>query len=144
MPPRFPARAFSALQNPTATPVAPAPAAPARSFGTSPTAGSSRGPPTYPLQLCSRRPSNPKLRQAASGAGPSKTRGFHASAPSNASAKDPYEVLGVKKDAAAGDIKKAYYQLAKKWHPDSNKEKGANERFMEIQSAYDVSFPLAP
>jgi hypothetical protein len=31
-------------------------------------------------------------------------------------------------------------QLAKKWHPDSNKEKGANERFLEIQSAYDVSF----
>jgi len=31
-------------------------------------------------------------------------------------------------------------QLAKKWHPDSNKEKGANERFLEIQSAYDVSY----
>jgi molecular chaperone DnaJ len=45
----------------------------------------------------------------------------------------------VKKDATASDIKKEYYQLAKKWHPDSNKEKGANERFMEIQAAYDVS-----
>jgi len=33
-------------------------------------------------------------------------------------------------------------QLAKKWHPDSNKEKGANERFLEIQSAYDVSYQL--
>jgi preprotein translocase subunit Sec63 len=48
----------------------------------------------------------------------------------------------VKKDAAAGDIKKAYYQLAKKWHPDTNKDEGANERFVEIQTAYDVS--LAP
>jgi molecular chaperone DnaJ len=63
--------------------------------------------------------------------------------------------LGVKKDAKASEIKKTYYQvcppskkcrdcwltmqLAKKWHPDSNKEKGANERFLEIQSAYDVS-----
>lgn len=48
-------------------------------------------------------------------------------------------MLGVKKDAAAGDIKKAYYQLAKKWHPDTNKDEGANERFVEIQTAYDVS-----
>lgn len=48
-------------------------------------------------------------------------------------------MLGVKKDAAAGEIKKAYYQLAKKWHPDTNKDAGANERFVEIQTAYDVS-----
>lgn len=30
-------------------------------------------------------------------------------------------------------------QLAKKWHPDTNKDKAANEKFMEIQAAYDVS-----
>lgn len=66
-------------------------------------------------------------------------RSFHASPPSLASKKDPYSTLGVKKDASTSDIKKAYYQLAKKWHPDSNKEKGAAEKFHEIQSAYDVS-----
>jgi molecular chaperone DnaJ len=141
MPPRFSARAFSALQTgPATTPIAPvAPAQPsARSFGTSPSsstvASSSRLPPTYPLQRCARRPSNPKLRQSVG----NSRKGFHSTAPSNASAKDPYDVLGVKKDAAAGDIKKAYYQLAKKWHPDTNKDEGANERFVEIQTAYDV------
>lgn len=33
-------------------------------------------------------------------------------------------------------------QLAKKYHPDSSKEKGAKEKFVEIQEAYDVSAPL--
>lgn len=47
-------------------------------------------------------------------------------------------MLGVKKDASQGDIKKTYYQLAKKWHPDTNKDKAAHEKFMEIQEAYDV------
>ena len=47
--------------------------------------------------------------------------------------------MGVGKDASASEIKKSYYQLAKKWHPDTNKDKGANEKFMEIQEAYDVS-----
>jgi preprotein translocase subunit Sec63 len=45
----------------------------------------------------------------------------------------------VKKEASQADIKKTYYQLAKKWHPDTNKDKAAHEKFMEIQEAYDVS-----
>ncbi|GJJ09460.1 hypothetical protein Clacol_003683 [Clathrus columnatus] len=65
-------------------------------------------------------------------------RTFHVSHTFYASPKNPYEVLGVKKGAGASEIKSAYYQLAKKYHPDTNKDKGAHERFVEIQSAYDL------
>jgi molecular chaperone DnaJ len=68
-------------------------------------------------------------------------RSFHSTSPNHASAKDPYKVLGVDKESKTGDIKKAYYKLAKEWHPDSNKANGAKERFMEIQAAYDVNYP---
>lgn len=64
------------------------------------------------------------------------SRLFQSSAP--ALQKDYYKVLGVKKGESSGDIKKAYYQLAKKYHPDTNKEDGAAERFQEIQEAYEV------
>ncbi|CCM01632.1 uncharacterized protein FIBRA_03693 [Fibroporia radiculosa] len=52
--------------------------------------------------------------------------------------KDPYEVLGVKKDASAADIKKTYFSLARKYHPDTNPDKNAQAKFVEIQEAYDV------
>ena len=52
--------------------------------------------------------------------------------------KDPYKVIGVDKNASASEIKKAYYQLAKKYHPDINKEKDADKRFQDIQSAYEI------
>lgn len=51
--------------------------------------------------------------------------------------KDYYEILGVQRDASQEDIKKAYRTLAKKYHPDVCKEPNANERFAEIQVAYD-------
>ncbi len=51
----------------------------------------------------------------------------------------PYEVLGVKKDASADDIRKAYRNLAKQFHPDLNPGKPAAEaRFKDISSAYDL------
>jgi len=53
--------------------------------------------------------------------------------------KDYYEILGVKKDAKADEIKKAYRKLARKHHPDVNpNDKAAEEKFKEIQEAYDV------
>jgi molecular chaperone DnaJ len=52
--------------------------------------------------------------------------------------KDPYKVLGVEKGASSSDIKKAYYGMAKKYHPDTNKEPGAKDRFAEAQSAYEL------
>ncbi|KAF5095869.1 hypothetical protein DV451_004496 [Geotrichum candidum] len=63
-------------------------------------------------------------------------RSFHASAAQLM--KDPYKVIGVDKNASASEIKKAYYQLAKKYHPDINKEKDADKRFQDIQSAYEI------
>ena len=52
---------------------------------------------------------------------------------------DFYDTLGVKKGASEEEIKKAYRELARKWHPDANPgDKQAEERFKEIQEAYSV------
>ncbi|VDN37240.1 unnamed protein product [Dibothriocephalus latus] len=53
--------------------------------------------------------------------------------------KDFYKILGVPKNASSSDIKKAYYQLAKKYHPDVNKhDKTASQKFQEVSEAYEV------
>ena len=49
-----------------------------------------------------------------------------------------YETLGVDQNASQDDNKKAYRNLAKKWHPDTNKSPDATRKFQEIASAYDV------
>lgn len=52
--------------------------------------------------------------------------------------RDYYEVLGLSKGASDDEIKRAYRKLAKKYHPDVNKEPGAEEKFKEISEAYEV------
>ena len=52
--------------------------------------------------------------------------------------KDYYKIMGVGRDAPADEIKRAYRRLARKYHPDVSKEKGAEERFKEIGEAYEV------
>ncbi len=52
--------------------------------------------------------------------------------------RDYYEILGVSKDASKDEIKRAYRKLSKQYHPDINKEPGADEKFKEISEAYEV------
>ncbi len=86
------------------------------------------------------RPSSSSLKAAMSVVPASwqqRRRSFHSSRPQPAKA-DYYNVLGVARDASAKDIKKAYYQLAKKYHPDTNKgDKGAQRKFQEVSEAYE-------
>ena len=51
---------------------------------------------------------------------------------------DYYAQLGVGRDADADTIKRAYRRLARQYHPDSNKDAGAEDRFKEISRAYEV------
>jgi molecular chaperone DnaJ len=52
--------------------------------------------------------------------------------------RDYYEILGVQRNASEEEIKKAFRRLARQFHPDVNKEKGAEARFKEINEAYEV------
>ena len=51
---------------------------------------------------------------------------------------DLFEILEIPKEASEIEIKRSYHRLAKKWHPDKNKTKGAKEKFQQINSAYHI------
>ncbi len=57
---------------------------------------------------------------------------------SGSPSQDFYDILGVKRDAPKDDIKAAYRKLALQYHPDRNKDPGAEERFKQISEAYAV------
>ena len=52
--------------------------------------------------------------------------------------KSLYDTLGISKDASSDEVKKAYRRLARKYHPDINKEAGAEDKFKEINAAYEI------
>eukprot|EP00887_Chlorella_sp_A99_P006827 scaffold2.g6827.t1 len=66
-------------------------------------------------------------------------RPFHSTASSYANGDDFYATLGVARDASEAQIKKAYYKLAKQYHPDTNQgDPEAAKKFQEVQRAYDT------
>jgi molecular chaperone DnaJ len=52
--------------------------------------------------------------------------------------RDYYEVLGISRTATEQDIKRAYRSMARKYHPDINKDPGAEDMFKEVNEAYEV------
>lgn len=66
------------------------------------------------------------------------TLSFHTSAPAT-NKQDFYQILGVPHSASQKEIKKAYYQMAKKYHPDTNKDDPqAKEKFAQLAEAYEI------
>ncbi|KAI8947716.1 hypothetical protein F4801DRAFT_494804 [Xylaria longipes] len=94
-----------------------------------------RKAPISSISYLSKRSGKPLTRPSSQI--PTQRRSFHATS-SALAATDPYKALGVGKNASPSEIKKAYYGLAKKFHPDTNKDPTAKDKFGEIQSAYEI------
>ncbi|KAM0810719.1 putative DnaJ [Seiridium cardinale] len=95
-----------------------------------------RRAPARTLVFATKRPSGCTAKSACPAQ--LQKRSFRATHNTLAAVRDPYKALGVAKGASPADIKKAYYGLAKKYHPDTNKDPGAKDKFSEIQSAYEI------
>ncbi|GAX19990.1 curved DNA-binding protein [Fistulifera solaris] len=86
------------------------------------------------MMACSFRPQENYFRPQENCGSPSQVRCF-----SSAGKKDFYEVLGVSRTADKAEIKKAYFKLAKQYHPDTNRDdKEAAEKFKTVTEAYEV------
>jgi hypothetical protein len=57
---------------------------------------------------------------------------------------DPYRVLGLERGAGREEIRKAYRRLARRFHPDRNRRKGAVDKFLAIRSAYETLIAALP
>jgi len=57
---------------------------------------------------------------------------------------DPHRVLGVERGASREEIRKAYRRLARRFHPDRNRRKGAVDKFLAIRSAYETLIAALP
>jgi hypothetical protein len=55
-----------------------------------------------------------------------------------------HQVLGLKAGATRKEIRKAYLGLARRWHPDRNRRRGAVEKFLRIRAAYEELFAALP
>lgn len=115
----------------------------ANSSSRAPSRQSSRSISTHAAAASGSRPrissSNSEPSSSTSSINCSARRSFHTTRPQQLKG-NPYDLLGVQKSASAKEIKAAYYDLAKKLHPDVNKDKSdkAKSKFVEIQEAYDI------
>ncbi|TGJ83244.1 hypothetical protein E0Z10_g5510 [Xylaria hypoxylon] len=94
-----------------------------------------RRTPSNSISYLSKRPERPLAEPSSHFS--VQRRSFHATS-STLAVQDPYKTLGVAKSASPSEIKKAYYGLAKKFHPDTNKDPKAKDKFADVQSAYEI------
>lgn len=67
-------------------------------------------------------------------------RDFHTTSATFNARKNYYEILGIGRNASQSEIKKAYYKLAKKYHPDVSKnDPESSKKFQEVSEAYEVN-----